>query len=121
MKYLILIYHNPEMAKLWQSMPPERRAAGLRAYEVLNDELRASGELVATEPVSQTKVTRVTAHDGRTSLSDGPFAEAKEHLAGFYLVDCVSEERAYDIAGRIPEAAFGVVEVRPTLDLSAFG
>jgi hypothetical protein len=120
-KYLILIYNNPETMKLWESLPPEQRAVGLRAYEVLNDELRASGELVATEPLSPTKVTRVTSRDGRASLSDGPFAEVKEHLAGFYLVDCASEERAYEVAGRIPEAAFGLVEVRPTLDLRDLG
>src|SRR2546429_110793 len=106
--------------KIWESLPPERRADGVRAYEVLNDELRGGGELVATEPLSPTKVTRVTAQDGRTSLSDGPFAEVKEHLAGFYLVDCESEERAYEIAARIPEAGFGLVEVRPTLDLTTF-
>jgi hypothetical protein len=53
--------------------------------------------------------------------SDGPFAEAKEFLAGFYLVECGSVERAVEIAARIPDAEFGTVEVRPVLDLEAMG
>jgi hypothetical protein len=55
--------------------------------------------------------------DGRTIATDGPYAEAKELLAGFYLVDCESEERAIELAGRIPEAELDVVEVRPVLEL----
>jgi hypothetical protein len=59
--------------------------------------------------------------DGRTITTDGPFAELKEHLAGFYLLDCESIERAVEIAARIPEAALGLVEVRPVMDISAPG
>jgi hypothetical protein len=55
--------------------------------------------------------------EGRTVTSDGPFAEAKELLAGFYLVECEDIDRAIEIAGRIPEAELGLVEVRPALDL----
>jgi hypothetical protein len=51
-------------------------------------------------------------------ISDGPFAEAKEHLAGFLLVDCESEDRAVAIAARVPDAVWGLVEVRPVLDVS---
>ena len=50
--------------------------------------------------------------------SDGPFAEVKEHLAGFYLVDCESTDRAVQIAARVPDAVWGLVEVRPVLDMS---
>ena len=60
----------------------------------------------------------MTARDGAISTTDGPFAEAKEHLAGFYLVDCVSEERVVEIAARVPDAVWGLVEVRPVLDMS---
>ena len=49
--------------------------------------------------------------------SDGPYEEAKEHMAGLFLVECESDERAIEVAGRIPEAPYGVVEVRPVLDL----
>ena len=56
--------------------------------------------------------------EGGTFVTDGPFAEAKEHLAGFLLVDVDSEQRALDIAARVPDAVWGLVEVRPLLDMS---
>jgi hypothetical protein len=58
----------------------------------------------------------VSVRDGEVIASDGPYAELKEHLAGFYLVDCESLERAVQIAARIPEASFVEIEVRPVLD-----
>ena len=58
--------------------------------------------------------------DGATMTTDGPFAEVKEQLAGFYLLECDSQQRAVEIAAKVPEASFGVVEVRPLMDLSAF-
>jgi hypothetical protein len=61
---------------------------------------------------------RVEVSGDQTVISDGPFAESKEHLAGFYLVDCESEDRALAIAARVPDAVWGLVEVRPVLDLS---
>jgi len=64
---------------------------------------------------------RVTVQDGKAMTTDGPFAEVKEHLAGFYLVDCDSVERAVEVASRVPEAEFGMVEVRPVLSLSDLG
>jgi hypothetical protein len=59
----------------------------------------------------------VSVRDGQTVTSDGPFAEAKELLAGFFLLDCDSPERAVEIAARMPEAELGLVEVRPILQL----
>ena len=59
---------------------------------------------------------RVTVTGGETMTTDGPFAEAKEHLAGFYLVDCDTEERALAIAAEVPDAVWGLVEVRPVLE-----
>jgi len=61
----------------------------------------------------------VSVRDGQTMTTDGPFAEAKEHLAGFYLVECESIEHAVELAARVPDAATIGVEVRPILDLSA--
>ena len=57
---------------------------------------------------------------GDTLASDGPFAEVKEHLAGFYLIECESMERAVEWAARVPDAAHGEVEVRPVLDMSGW-
>ncbi len=119
MKYLILIYQNPEARRLWASLPAAQQAEGLAAYAALNEELLQSGELIAAEALDDPSTTRhLSVRDGRILSTDGPFAEAKEQLAGFYLVDCPSIERATEIAARIPEASAGVLEVRPVLTYS---
>ncbi|MBB5802408.1 hypothetical protein F4560_002176 [Saccharothrix ecbatanensis] len=116
MKYLVLIYSNPESRAIWDRMAQEDRATGLEAYAALNEELAASGELVVTEALADPALTtRVTVREGQALTTDGPFAEAKELLAGFYLVDCETRERAVEIAARVPEAQLGLVEVRPVL------
>ncbi|ONI86749.1 hypothetical protein ALI22I_24380 [Saccharothrix sp. ALI-22-I] len=116
MKYLVLIYSNPESRAIWDAIGNEDRATGLEAYSALNEELAASGELVVTEALADpAQTTRVTVRDGQALTTDGPFAEAKELLAGFYLVECEARERAVEIAARIPEAQLGLVEVRPVL------
>jgi hypothetical protein len=120
-KYVILIYSNPESREIWMGLPPEQRAVGLTAYEALNASLTESGELVATEALADPGAgKRISVTEGRTITSDGPFAEAKEHLAGFYLVDCDNLDRAVEIAAQVPEAELGLVEVRPVLNLSDF-
>ena len=65
----------------------------------------------------QSSAVRVRVRDGETMTTDGPFAEVKEQLAGFYLVECDSLERAIEYAARVPDAVFTDVEVRPVLDL----
>jgi hypothetical protein len=120
-KYVILIYSNPESREIWANIPAEQRRTGLEAYEALNTELEASGELIVTEALADPSLTkRVTVREGQTMTSDGPFAEAKELLAGFFLVECESTERAVEIAARVPEAELGLVEMRPVMDLSGF-
>jgi hypothetical protein len=119
MKYLILIHHNKQALDAWEGMSQQARQEGLRLYAGFHDELAASGELVVSEALANpSQGMVVTAHnDGRVTTADGPFAEAKEHLAGFFLVDCVDRDRAVEIAARVPEAALGLVEVRPVQDL----
>ena len=117
MKYVILIRHNPKADEVWASMPAEQRAAGLAVYAALNEDLVASGELIVTEALADPSTAkRVSVRDGEVIASDGPYAEVKEHLAGFYLIECDSIERAVQYAARIPEAAYVEVEVRPVLD-----
>ncbi|HEX4359236.1 MAG TPA: YciI family protein [Pseudonocardia sp.] len=121
MKYLILIYHNPTATQLWASMPTTERAEGMAVYTALNADLAASGELVTTSALAEVdEARRVLVRDGQTITTDGPFAEVKEHLAGFYLVDCASLDRAVEIAARIPEAVLGTIEVRGLRGLSDF-
>jgi hypothetical protein len=121
MKYLILIYSNPASREAWEAFSADERSEGLAVYAHLVEDLEASGELIVTEALADPSLTkRVTAREGRPVTSDGPFAEAKELLAGFFLVECESHERALEIAARVPEAELGLVEVRPTMDLSGF-
>ena len=122
MKYVILIWSNPTSRKLWESFSDDERADGFRYYAGIDEDLTASGELIVSEALADpTATTRVSVHEGRTITTDGPFAEAKELLAGFYLVDCERLERAVEIAARMPEAGLGLVEVRPVVDLDLQG
>jgi hypothetical protein len=121
-KYLILIYSNPASRELWEGFSEDQRAAGYRYYAALTEELADSGELIASEALADSSLTRrVSVRDGRTLTSDGPFAEAKELLAGFFLLDCESMERAVEVAARVPEAELDLVEVRPVLELGGKG
>ena len=126
MKYVILIYSNPESRTMWEGFSAQEQQAGLAYYAALTEELAASGELVATERLADAADTiRLPARDdsvgavGRDDVisSDGPFAEVKEVLAGFYLVEVGSPERALQIARRMPEAELGLVELRPVLSM----
>jgi|SRR5687767_13479360 hypothetical protein len=121
MKYLILIYGNPRSRDIWNGFSREERVDGLKVYERLVEDLAASGELVVTEALADpSQAKRLPAREGFDLTTDGPFAESKEHLAGFFLVECESFERALAIASRVPEADLGLVEVRPTMSLSGF-
>ncbi len=118
MKYLILINGNPKSREAWEGFTDEQRAEGYERYAVIHQQLVASGELVASEALTDPSLAiRIPARDGGVMSTDGPFAEVKEQLNGFFLVDCESLDRAVEIAEGIPEAAFGLVEVRPVLSL----
>jgi hypothetical protein len=117
-KYLVLIWSNPASRAIWESFSDTQRAEGFRYYAALTEELAANGELIVSEALADASLTRrVSVRDGQTLTSDGPFAEAKELLAGFFLLEVPSEQRAVEIAARVPEAELGLVEVRPVLRL----
>lgn len=116
MKYMILIHSNPHFHERWAKLSATERDDFGRCHYALSDALADSGELIVSEGLADPSLAkRVTARDGQTMTTDGPFAEVKEHLAGFYLVDCDSEERALAIAAQVPDAVWGLVEVRPVL------
>jgi hypothetical protein len=113
MKYLLLIHNNPAaLAALDQA----GRDAIFGDVDTIMAELTASGELVggqALADASQTKTVRTV--DGALTTTDGPFAEAKEQLAGYLIVECGTVERATEIAASWPDAKFGAMEVRPIM------
>jgi hypothetical protein len=119
-KYVILIYRNPESRQMWETLSDSDRAVGLQVYRGLDAELAASGEHIASEALTYPEDGRqVWRRADGTISSDGPYAEVKEHLAGFYLIEVDTMERAVELAARVPDAAWGEVEVRPVLDMRA--
>ena len=118
MKYLIMVLSNPESAAALRKLSAEQGREFGRGHRALGEALAESGELVVAEGLAdQSSAVRVRVRDGETMTTDGPFAEVKEQLAGFYLVECDSVDRAIECAARVPDAAFTDVEVRPVLDL----
>ena len=113
MKYLCLVYHEEgRIAALpraeWDALVAENLA--------LCEELRRSGHFVSAAPLdSVTTAATVRVRQGRPSTTDGPFAETKEQLGGYYLVEARDLDEALEIARRIPGARFGSVEVRRIL------
>jgi hypothetical protein len=113
-KYIELIHNNPAA---WQALSQAERDEHNRDADAFLEMLTKSGELVGGAVVlahpSNAKTVRV--RDGLPAVTDGPFAEGKEHLAGYYVLECESIERATEIATQNPSARYFAVEVRPIM------
>jgi hypothetical protein len=121
MKYLILIQSNEKSLAVWETLTAEQQMDLGRGHRKLNEEMRAAGVHVASEGLADPSLAKwVSVRDGKTIASDGPFAEVKEHLAGFYLIDVEDLEQAIAWAAKLPDAALNQVEVRPVLDMSGW-
>jgi hypothetical protein len=116
MNYMLLIYDTPATAR-----PSEAEQAEMMgAYYAFTQEVVSSGELVAGEPLQGPETaSTVTVRGGEPTVTDGPFAETKEVLGGFYIVNVPTLERAQELAAKIPGAKTGMIEVRPLLELPA--
>ncbi len=119
MRYLCLIHWNEhELATL----PAAELSALEAAHLVFNDELRRSGHYVEAEALQHSRESAcVRVRRGKASFTDGPFAESKEVIAGFYLLEVRDREEALQIAARIPSATHATVEVRPVHTLVVEG
>ena len=110
MKYMLLIYED-------RSSVPDSDAAMekiLAEYHAFTRDIVESKEFVSGERLNGTDTaTSVRVRGGKTAMTDGPFAETKEQLGGFYLVDVADLDRALELAARLPAARTGVIEVRP--------
>ncbi|TMR09879.1 YciI family protein [Nonomuraea turkmeniaca] len=101
------------------SMSEEDRAGLTAQAEALIEEIVESGELVGGETLADPVTSKtIRVRGGVPVTADGPCVEAKEHLAGYFVVDCTSTERALEIAARFPDALFSAVEVRPVMSSS---
>lgn len=110
MKYMILIYSSPAT---WNALSQEQRDRMEREHTALVEELMASGEWAGGNALADPSQSQAMRNG---AVTDGPFIEAKEHLAGYDLVDCAGLERALEIAARIPDAEVCGVEVRPIIE-----
>ncbi|APE34914.1 hypothetical protein BOX37_14235 [Nocardia mangyaensis] len=114
MKYLLLIYSAPQT---WSALTPEERARVVREHSALERELTESGEYIGGSALADPEQSKaVRFRDGSPVVTDGPYLEAKEHLAGYDMIDCESMERAMEIVARNPHIRLGGVEVRPLID-----
>jgi hypothetical protein len=115
MRYALLICTDENwVARLEQ----DQASAMLERYGAFGEEMAGRGVLLGGERLRPTTdATTVRVRDGETLTSDGPFAETKEQVGGFYLVDCKDLDEAIEIAAKIPGAAHGSIEVRPIWDL----
>jgi hypothetical protein len=116
MRYLLLIY---EVERNAQASPEEAMASSMR-YAAFTQEVRERGLFKAGEALEPTNTaTTVRVRDGHSLVTDGPFAETKEFLGGFYLLDCRDLDEAIELAKKIPAVERGSIEIRPIWELPA--
>jgi hypothetical protein len=123
MKYVILIHSNPEpwghptsvYTAEGRALPQEQHDAMDRRFEALMSEITASGEFVVAEALAAPASSTLYGwKDGDPLATEGPYAETKEHLAGFFMIDCATRERAEEIAAEFAQPG-GTVELRPAM------
>lgn len=111
MQYLLLIY---EAEEIWESKSDDEKRAVLADHGLLNERLQTDGITYSGRPLMPTATAvSLRKRGGELQVSDGPFAETKEQLAGFYLVDVDSLDKAMEYAAMIPNVSAGTIEVRP--------
>jgi len=119
MRYLCMIYLDE---KQLAAMPQAEMDALNERHLALNEDLLKSGHFVEAEALTPgSSATCIRVRNGRTAVTDGPYAETKEMVAGFYLVEARDLNEAISVAARLPAAPLGTVEVRPCRDLEVGG
>ena len=116
MRYMLLIWENEAISA---AQTDAEREAVFAEYRAFTDDVRRQGVLVAGDPLlpSETAMT-IRLRNGQAVSTDGPFAETREQLGGYYIVDCETLEQACSLAARIPAARDGAIEVRPVMDMN---
>jgi len=119
MQYMLLIYDDEQA---WAGMDEAQRGQIFQAYGAYTEDMRQKGVFVAGDALQPTSTaTTVRDRNGDRLVTDGPFAETKEQLGGYYLIEVDSLDDALDWAARIPSAKVGSIEVRPVMDTSGGG
>jgi hypothetical protein len=119
MRYLLTIYTDESR---YATMTPEDSAKLMQDYGAFGQEAQQAGVLLGGEGLQPTATaTTVRVRDGEALFTDGPFAETREQLGGYYLLECADLDEAARWAAKIPDAKSGSVEVRPIMDYEAMG
>ncbi len=114
MRYLLMIYEDPATAP----RTPDAWNAMMGEYGAFTGWLQETGQFLGGEALKDVAdATTVAVRDGRRIVTDGPFAETKEHLGGYYLVQAADLDAAIEAAARIPGAKLGRVEIRPIMEM----
>ena len=114
MKYMLLIYHDEQV---WNRHTEAERQQIYREYRQLIQELQSSGQYLAGDQLQPTTTaSTVRVRDGKQMVTDGPFAETREQLGGFFMIDANDLDEATSIAARIPSARMGAIEIRPVVE-----
>jgi hypothetical protein len=115
MQYILLIYDNENAMK---SRSPAEMGQLMSAYQKFTQDIVNAGNFKAGDPLQPTNTaTTVRRREGKTLVSDGPFAETKEQLGGYYLIEAKDLDEAIAIAARVPSAEWGSIEVRPIMKM----
>jgi len=113
MQYMLLIYESEG-----RKLGPTEKSQLMQEYLAFTQDIVKAGKFKAGDPLEPTSTaTTVRVRDGRTITTDGPFAETKEQLAGYYIVEAADLDEAVSIAARIPGARSGSIEVRPIMKI----
>src|SRR5205814_7191583 len=112
MRYLLLIYEDESV---YTRMSEQEMGAEMEAWNAFTDLVRPKGVGEALQPTSTATTVRI--RDGKTLTTDGPFAETKEQLGGYYLLDCKDLDEAIELAAKIPGARHGSIEIRPVMEV----
>ena len=114
MQYLLLIYDDES---IYGRMSEDERNAFMGEYFTFTGEIQNEGKMLAGNALQPTSAaTSVRVRDGEVMVTDGPFAETKEQLGGYFIVDCKDLDEAIEVAKRIPSARIGTIEVRPIME-----
>ena len=115
LQYLLMIY-GEEGA--WNKMPEAAQREGIAAYMAYGEALRKAGKLINSNRLRDSvDATRVTVANGKTKVQDGPYADTKEQLGGYYLIEAKDLDEAISWAARCPGASHGIMEVRPVWEM----
>lgn len=115
MRYLCLIYSDE---KRWERASEAEWSTVMGEYNAFTDSIKKSGNYLGGEALESTDTaTSVRVRNGKPSTTDGPFAETKEQLGGFYLIKAKDLNDAVHVATRIPGAKYGTIEVRPIMEI----